>query len=223
VQPSSASPSVCAVVLAERDRLAPAVADQRRAPEAVVAEDGGLVRARERALATGADWIWVLDGSAVPRPGALGALVGALERTAGLVEAHLMTGVGVDADGAVAEGATLWYRRDQINVAMDAAARTLLPVRAASGSVLVRRDAAEAEAPPERAGPPSAAVLEWTAWILRGRTGYLVPESESELLDATIDARTAARLLFGGALRRFDKLRYGFELAERVTGRSAHG
>jgi hypothetical protein len=213
------SPGVCAVVLAEHDRLEPALAAQRRAPESMVAANT-LSDGRDRALAGGADWLWLLDGSALPRPPALGALVDAVERAAGLPEPHVMTGVSLDASGEVGDAAALWYRRDQLNLAMDAAARTLLPVRAAWGSVLVRRDAAEAEPVPSGAPTTPVALLEWSAMILRERIGYLVPDSESDALDAQLDARSAARLLFGGALRRLDKLRYGPELAERVLGRS---
>jgi hypothetical protein len=187
--------------------------------------DRGPLRGRlERALEAGADWIWVLDGSTVPRDGALGGLLDALERTSGLEEPSLMTGVVVTPDGLVDEGRVLWYRRNQIDIAMEAAAQRLLPIRAATGSVLVQRDAVRGELPPFGAPGSPATVLEWTARMLRFRTGYLVPESESEAVEPGYDPAssplTAARLMFAGALGRFDRIRYGFELAERLGGRS---
>lgn len=215
--------NVCAI-LAPGERLDAAVREQSRQPESAIAEGGSLRGLVERALDSGAGWIWVLDGSAAPRPGALAELLDALERVDGLVEPHLMTGAVLGPDGQVDEGRVLWYRRNQIDIAMEASSKRVLPVRAATGSVLVSAEAARAE-PPRRGGPPSPAnVVEWTAHVLRERTGYLVPESESEALEPGYDPagrpRTAARLLFGDALVRFDRLRYGFELAERLAGRS---
>jgi len=218
---------VCAVLDPASSPLDRALAAQRRPPDHLV-RDGGPLRGRlERALASGADWVWVLDGSVVPREGSLLELLHGLDRVGELQEPHVMTGVVLAPDGLVDEGRVLWYRRNQIDIAMASAEARLLPIRAATGSVLVRRDAVEAELPPERAHLAPAAVLEWTARILRTRTGYLAPESESEAVepgyDPASDPVTAARLLFGGALQRFDRLRYGFELAERVGGRSAEG
>jgi hypothetical protein len=226
VEPSPVDLAVCAVVDTS-PALDRALAAQRRQPETVV-RDAGPLRARlERALGSGADWVWVLDGSAIPRDGALRALLDGLGRAEGLEEPHLMTGAVVTAEGVVDEGRLLWYRRNQIDVALAACAQRLLPVRAASGSVLARRDAVEAEVPPARAPASPPAVLEWTARILRSRTGYLSPDSESQAVVAGYDPAsrplTAVRILFGGALVRLDPLRYGFELAERLGGHSPEG
>jgi hypothetical protein len=224
VQGSAADRAVCAVLGTPGERLDRALAAQRRPPDAYVRDSGGLRQRLERALATGAGWIWVLDGSVVPRAGALLGLLEGLDRAVGLEEPHLMTGVVVTPDGLVDEGRGLWYRRDQIDAAMAASAERLLPVRAASGSVLVRRDAVAAELPRERTPASPAAVLEWTARVLRDRTGYLTPDSESEAVapgyDPASHPLTAARLVLGGALVRLDRIRYGYELAERLGLRS---
>jgi len=113
---------------------------------------------------------------------------------------------------------------NQIDLAMSSAARRLLPVRASAGPVLVRRRAAAVDLPSERAHLSAGAVLEWTARMLRSRVGYLVPESETDALDSARDPMrdplTAMRLLLGRSLVRFDRLTYGYELAERTFARS---
>jgi hypothetical protein len=213
-EPDRDAPTVCAV-------LGPgqaALGTQTRRPDETAAR-------LPEALASGSDWLWLLDGSVVPRPGALAALLDGAARARDLEQPAVLTGVVLDARGEVDESWPLWYRRNQVDLAMAASGRRLLPVRAAAGSVLVRRTAALAERPP--ASLDAAAVLEWTARILRSGSGYLVPESEADAVPGVRDPaarpRTAARLLFGGALVGPDRLRYGFELAERARARSEHG
>ena len=153
-----------------------------------------------RALASGADWIWVLDGSAIPRPGALEALLAGL--------------------GRVDPNRPPWYRRFQIDVALASAESALVPVRGGTAPVLVRSDAAAAD-PPRRGAPIApGTVLQWSARLLRSRTGYLVPESESDALatrrDPMLEPATAARLLAGRALVKLDRVGVVLELCERV-------
>jgi hypothetical protein len=173
-----------------------------------------------RALASGADWIWVLDGSAIPRPGALEALLAGLGRVGGLPEPALLTGVVVTADGRVDPNRPPWYRRFQIDVALASAESALVPVRGGTAPVLVRSDAAAAD-PPRRGAPIApGTVLQWSARLLRSRTGYLVPESESDALatrrDPMLEPATAARLLAGRALVKLDRVGVVLELCERV-------
>ena len=177
----------------------------------------------ESALAGGADWIWVMDGSARPRPGALAALLAGLERVDGLPAPSLLTGVVVGPDGRVPASRAPWYRRFQIHVALDSVDQELLPVRAGIGPALVARDAVAAQLPPARAGLGPAAVLEWTARLLRERTGYLVPASESESDPSAPDPLrsplTAARLILSGAVVRPDRVAVALELSERAGRR----
>jgi hypothetical protein len=193
---------------------------QHPAPETVVA-DGGLRAGLERALATGADWIWIIDGSAVPRPDALGRLLEGLAKADGLPEPALLTGLVVGADGRPDAGRPPWYRRYQLHVAVDSADRGLLPVRASTGPALVSRAAVEAVLPPSGAPVSPAAVLEWTATLLRKRIGYLVPESESEANGSTRDPLrspvTAARLIFRLGVGRRDRVGVLLEFAERTA------
>ena len=214
--PRSGSPSVCALAGGALGPFGPGVT--------VVQHAGALGEGLRRGLATGADWIWVLDGSAAPRPGALDELLGALERTGGLPDPVLLGGVVVDAGGRVDEARAAWYRRAPTELAMAAAERRLLPIRASAGPVLVSRRGAEAEPPRERAAFGAGAVLEWTARLLRDGVGYLVPASEyvaaGAARDPALDPLTAARLVGGRAFSGTDRLRVGFELAERARRRA---
>jgi hypothetical protein len=221
--------SVCALVAQSTDRVQRSLGAQRPKPETVVA--GGSLRVGlERALSTGADWIWVLDGSAIPKPDALAALLAGLERSRGLPEPSLLTGVVVAADGRVDANRPPWYRRYKIHVAVDAADRGLLPVRASVGPALVSRGAVAAVLPSGSAPVSPAAVLEWTAALLSVRTGYLVPESESEgvgrMRDPLRSPVTAARLIFRRGVGPRDRVGVLLELSERAgrarsAGRSA--
>jgi hypothetical protein len=216
--------SVCAVLGGTAQPLRTAVEAQTTPPGAVVGGEQGLEAALRRALETGAEWLWVLDGSAVPRPAALGALLEALGRVHELADPVLLAGVVLDPDGRVDPGRAAWYRRGHPEPAMAAAERRLLPIRATAGPVLVRRGAVEAELP--RAGTPFAAgaVLEWTATVLRRPAGYLVPDSEYVATasegDPALDRGVAARLVAGRAFSGADRLRVGFELAERALRRA---
>src|SRR4051812_15071334 len=174
----------------------------------------------ERALDGGAEWIWVLDGETQPRPGALDALMAGLERLDGALPApSLLTGVVID-EGRVDPDRTPWYRRFQIDVALRAADVGLVPVRGTPGPVLVHRRAAEATLPRESAPIAPRGILEWTTTLLRWRTGYLVPESESAALDTRGDPllapTTALRLLFGRSVVGPERVALFLELCERV-------
>jgi hypothetical protein len=216
---------VCALVGRSSEPFLGALSAQD--PQPTVIEEARLRAGLERSLATGADWIWVLDGSAVPRPDALATLLAALERTEGLPAPALLTGVVVSPDGRVAPGRSPWYRRFQIHVALDSTDRGMVPVRGSVGPALVHRDAVEAGLPSARARVEPGSVLQWTARLLRERTGYLVPESEAEMAGIGDDplrrAGTAARLILGGAVIRPDRVAVALELAERAGRTSSAG
>jgi hypothetical protein len=210
--------SVCAVLGESTARLEQALAAQSASVDAVVVAEG-LRSGAARALETGADWIWVLDGSTLPRPDALRRLFDGLERVRELPAPALMEGVVVTAEGQMYEPRATWYRRFDLDVAMASVDRRLLPVRGSSGPVLVQRDAAEAERPRDGAPIAPGSLLEWTARILRDRAGYMVAESESEIAEPGHDPikapATAARLMLGGGLVRLERLALVLELAVR--------
>jgi hypothetical protein len=204
------SPDLAAALAAQSgDLTGPAVDERLRA-------------ALERALASGADWLWVIDGTAVPRPGALAALAAARDRLGDLPPPVLLTGLVVGADGRAHPRRGPWYHRFGIDLALLAADRGVVPVRGSRGPMLVRRDAAAAALPRPGAPFTAAAVLEWSALLLRPDrgAGYLVPESESvgeaRAGDPMRGPGTVARLLLGRALRRLDRVALLLELAEQA-------
>ena len=117
----------------------------------------------------------------------------------------------VGADGALAPGHEPVTPRGQTDLAMDAAALRVVPVRATTaGSVLVREGVA--------APPPGgiAAGLTWTAGLLRDRPGFLVPDSLAAPAARAPYARRTAALLIGGGLDGRDRLRLALDAAERA-------
>ncbi|HEX8075420.1 MAG TPA: hypothetical protein VF545_10615 [Thermoleophilaceae bacterium] len=215
-----AQPSVCALVGGVDERMEGALAAQRRPPRTVVRDPGGLRAGLERALDTGADWVWVLDGTAAPAPDSLAALLDALEDAAGLPAPVVLAGVVLDSNGRADRGRGVWFHRDRADLALAAAERRLLPVRATAAPALVARGAAESELPARRARLGPSGVFEWTARLLREGAGYLVPAAESRALrtvrDPAGDPLSAIRLLRGRALSGREKLVLGYKLAERA-------
>jgi hypothetical protein len=215
------SATVCAVVAGSR-RLDLALAAQRRQPESIIRTAGPLDAGLRHARESGAEWVWVLDGSAAPQPEALLALLQALDRVERLPEPQLLAGVVLEEDGSLDPTRAAWYRRGPREQTMAAGERRLLPIRAAAGPVLVRSDVVDALAPPRRALAPPGGVLEWTARLLRARVGYWVPDSESLALasgrNQARSPRTAAALLLGGAFAGRERVRVGLELLGGVAG-----
>jgi hypothetical protein len=200
-------PTVCAI---PAPGLEASVDAQTRPPDARAAglRDG---------VAAGTAWLWLLDGSATPRPGALAALLDAAERLEPVQPAVVLASRVVGPDGAVAPAHAPLAPQDATALAMRVAGLKVLPVRAVTGaSLLVRRDAAA------QAGTADAYV--WTARLLRDGTGFLVPDSVADA--ASRGARPAgvtARLLAGTALRPRERLRLAAEVAERTLMRRSAG
>ena len=179
-----------------RETLA-AVAAQERAPQHVL--ERGAAAGLEAARATGADWIWLLDGITVPAPGALAAFEDGLERLAGLPEPLVLAGRVLTADGTMHPDALPRHELFEKELSVAACARGLVHLRAASsGSVLVRRRVLDRFAAPRTDLPPSWAIFELTARVLQswGDPGYLVPDSVAV---RRVPPRPAGRA--GGALR----------------------
>jgi hypothetical protein len=211
-------PIVHAVLPASPD-LDRALAEQDRFPEAVLRADGGLASAIRQAAVGGADWVWVVDGSAIPRPSALAALLAAAERLAAAAATTpiLLASRIVAGDGTLAAAHNPLAPQDRTAVAVRTAASRVLHVRAVSGgSLLVRADVAAALPP---AGSAPSAMLAWTARMLRDGEGFLVPDSVAlaRRPDASLVLRTrvVTRLLLGSALRPRERLRLAAGLFER--------
>lgn len=198
-----------------------AIAEQTRGPRSVVVGDGVLATGLARALEAGTDWLWLLEPSTVPRAEALEALVAALDRAP--ERPALMASAVHDARGGIDRARAPIYRRTPTQLAMAAAAARLLPIRAATGPVLVHRSALLAVGAPRArlAGPP--ALLHLTGRLLGDRVGFLVPRSISAAAAGTRRPtrgfETAATLLLGDAFTGADRLRVGLELFSRARSR----
>lgn len=211
---------VAAVVARTGGAIREALARQERAPHTVVPAQPSLREAPTRAVEGGADWIWLLDGIAIPRPDALAALITALGNVPNRDETALLAGVVRDRDGAVEAARAFWFRSDAVEPAMAVAQAGLLPVRAASGPVLVRADAAIDRPPPPDAELSTRTLFPWTARLLAASQGYLVATSEHDATEPVPDPLAApgvvARLIMGDSFGRIDRLRLVSELAGRL-------
>jgi len=220
----AAAPTVHALLAPGAPELRGAVAAQERPPEDV-REAGDLAAAARAAAAQGAaQWLWLLDGSALPAPGALSALLAALDASPPLPAPALLASKVVDAAGAVVPEQVPWYRRGRTQVAMLAVAHRMLPVRAARlASVLVRADALAAAPSPRGPVPAAAAGLALTAGLLRGGDGFLVPASVAVARpagparrDPLADPRAGLALLRAPAWERVERLWLGPDVAGRA-------
>ena len=196
-------PSVIAVTPAAGPELAARLAAQERAPDAVLVSEPVLTTGLQDGLGAGSDWIWVVDGSALPRPEALARLVDRAADPGDLPGPDLLSSAVLAADGSVAEQHAPWFRRGATDLALRAALVRLLPVRATgAGSLLVRADAVRAAAPPLADLDGRGAALEWTGRLLRRCAGYLVPASVAHAArpesGGAPDVKVASAMLPGG-------------------------
>src|SRR3954471_7200795 len=91
-------------------------------------------------LGTGADWFWLVDESVEPEPGALEALMAALENLGSLPEPVLLASKVVDPDGAPDPAFFPVPRMRDVDEAAEAFERHVVPIRMARrGSLLVHR------------------------------------------------------------------------------------
>jgi len=135
---------------------------------------GGFAAGLGAAHAAGHAWIWLMDDDTEPAPGALGALRAACADG----DPVLLASRVVWTDGTLHPMNWPWLKVEPKAQLLDAGARGLLPLRAASFvSVLVHRGAVD------RHGLPHAHYfiwnddLEWTARVLRREPGWWVPAS----------------------------------------------
>ena len=181
---------------------------------------GGFARGVERALAAGADWIWVMDDDTWPEPGALAGLLAGAARAP--TPPALLASVVRWKDERLHPMNVPWVRPRPACSWAAAAAAGLVPVRYTSFvSLLVSRDAAQRHGGPAAHYFLSGDDIEWTARMLRDGSGYLVPESVVRHWTPEphapvpsgerfyFHARNGLFLLRSGSLRGADRLRYG--------------
>ena len=142
---------------------------------------GGFYEAIRAGLATGADWVWLLDDDSFARPRALAELLAVLERAGGGPQPSLLTSRVEWKDGAPHPMNLPVVRPDDGEELAGALRLGLLPVRAASWvSLLVSREAVDRCGLPARQFFYQADDIEYTARILRDGVGYDVPHSVVE-------------------------------------------
>ncbi len=203
------SPTVCAV-LGEHDReLRGALTAQERPAD--------LTARFSDTPGAAADWIWLLDGTALPCPGALAALLAAAHRLDTVAAPILLASHILGSDGRSSPAHMPLAPQDQTAVAIRTAPLRVLLVRGVTGgSVLIR--------PGRFTGSPRpgiAPMVAWTARLLRDGRGFLVPSSvarDRPVANPWVEqAALAARLLLGSALRPKERLRLAADICERAA------
>jgi hypothetical protein len=185
---------------------------QTRAPDQVVtaATANGETR-----------WLWLLDGSAVPEPGALESLLEVAERPDPLPSPVLLASKVVMPDGSPDPGSLPVARFLDPDLAVAAVERRVLSIRIARrGSLLVDSRVLE--------GVDSFDLdLEWTSRVLKGRPGVLVPASvavrRSRVEPRRPELRGLLELVVGAGLETREKPWYGFRLAEEMLAARRRG
>jgi GT2 family glycosyltransferase len=138
---------------------------------------GGFHAGLREAVASGAEWAWLMDDDTIPRPDALAELAGA-DAPGTLLRAS----VAVWRDGRLHPMNVPGFERDDVAPLVDGAARRVLPLRTATFvSLLVHREAVERFGLPDASYFIWADDLEYTARVTRGGGGAaLVPASVVE-------------------------------------------
>ncbi len=182
----------------------------------------------EAACATGAEWVWLLDGLAVPASDALEALLEGVARAGGDRGCALAASRIVCEDGTTHPHALPWPVLLDKEAVLTAARHRLVAVRAARhGSLLVRRSAIEAQGLPRSHYRARGDDLEWASRLLRSGPGFLVPGSVAVRRRGEADRpgdgaagawrgrRNALALLAGGPFSMQERLWFGYGLARR--------
>lgn len=205
--------------------------------DVIVPAGAGVAGAANAGLRAGlteaADWLWLLDGTAVPALDALERLLDVLADLGSLPIPALLAGTVVTAEGEPHPAALPINRLTHKEVVIEACRHRLVSVRAVRhGSILVSRTALEDAGMPRSDYVADGDDLEWTARILRDSEGYLVPQSLAMRLDATSLAtpeptlravRNQIDMLRGPAWSGEEKLWLGFNVAAGLArGLRAH-
>ena len=210
-----ASPVIVrAVVVAPEQAVRAAVEGQTRAPDEIV-----VLGAGQRVEAGPADWLWLLDGSAIPREDALERLLAVAEDPGDIPAPALLASKVERPDGALDPEYFVVPQVLDRDVAIGAFERRVVSLRVVGGgSLLVGRRFVEGSHL-----NPFANELEWVARILGDAPGLLVPES--------VAVRTGVgpgrarrllgerlRLLLGNAIEPNEKPWFALRLAEDALG-----
>jgi len=191
-----------------------------------------LDRGLREAERSGVDWVWLLDGSALPAPDALARLWAVIEDLGPLPPPVLLTSTSwLGADQLDAARAP-WPRLTVKQVALDACQRGLVSIRAARhGSLLVDRRALSGHALPLVAYGDQTEDLEWSARLLNAGVGYAVPASTVAPLDgcssgegpvSAAELRNQLHMLRGAGWGGEEKLWVGYLWGEELLRALRH-
>lgn len=201
-----------------------ALADQHDPPQGTL-HASGLRDGVSAAAATDPRWIWLLDDTVVPAPGALGSLLQLAAEPGALPAPVVLASKVVDAAGGLHPVSRPQHAFRDHEAALDACGQRLMAIRAAhSGSVLIRADVVARFGLPRRELPAAWGMFAWTAGILRhpGCPGYLMPESLAERLGAPVprpgEYRSRLRMLAGRTWSPDEWRREAYVLAVDVMG-----
>lgn len=231
---------VCAVTLAGVGSeaslpLANAIEHQTRKPERHLGvRAGGAGRHEDLGGVLGGEegWLWLLDGSAVPEPTALERMLAVVDEVDDMPPPEvddlpppvLLASKVVRPDGSLDRPSLPVAQVGNADLAVAAFERRLLSLRVArGGSLLVHRSGLEAVASRWPRLSPFHDDLEWTARLLKGRLGLLVPTSvvvrapaagRDRCRPAHREVAGRIRLLLGDAVDVRDKPWFAFRFAE---------
>ena len=201
---------------------------QARQPDEVVFAPhvAGFQDAVANALERDVEWVWLLDGSVVPEPRALEALLGAVGRVELLPKPVLLTSKVVAPSGEPDPQSLPVPHIADPDLIFSAFDRRALAIRVARrGSLLVHRSGFE------RCGLPNLGFvffsddLVWTARLLKPAPGLLVPDSVVVRRPASERMRSrqrrasilsGGRLFLSNGLKTDEKPWFGGRLAEEL-------
>ncbi|HEX2234349.1 MAG TPA: hypothetical protein VHG69_13400 [Thermoleophilaceae bacterium] len=191
----------------------------------------GLHAGLEVALGRAQHWLWLLDGTALPRPDALQHLLEAAEVDGALAKPALVASRMVLADGELDAAAAPWPQVNPPGLAIEAYQRGAVAIRMARhGSLLVARDVVAARGLPRVDFVSDGDDLEWTGRLLRGALGLYAPRSlvvrqkDAALrADPARELRNRTAMLFGPAFDGADLRWLALALAERAVAEARSG
>ena len=216
-------------------------AEAARASGAVVAPlpPGGRTAAGfdagvRAALPQAPTWLWLLDGTAAPRPDALERLLEWARAGGPLPLPVLLASRVTLSDGTLDAAAAPWPSVTDVELAIDAYAHGCVLIRTARhGSLLVAREAIERHGLPRLDYAAAGDDLEWTARLLHRDPGLYVPASEvvrepaardsGWLGDGRLELRNRAAMLVRGPFEPRERLWLGLELGDRALAQARDG
>lgn len=149
--------------------------------EAVVRVNYPEACALEQAIASDADWLWLLGDGAEPAGDALERLLDATE-PAGEPRAALVAGLVRDGSGRVIRDALPGFLQHDDDAVLRLVAHRLLPLRNATfDHCLIRRTCFVDHGMPDTQVFGRHAPVAWTARVLRDAPGYFAPLSIARL------------------------------------------